>query len=101
LYDTATTNHVPVLCASCHASEALGTGGQPGVKPLTQAIHGRHANVLDPLDGRPLDSVDDRAACYRCHPGSETRCLRGAMGAAVAPDGSLAIQCQDCHGTMS
>ena len=23
-------------------------------------------------------------ACYRCHPGSATRCLRGAMGAAVA-----------------
>jgi hypothetical protein len=53
------------------------------------------------LTGLILDAATDRAACYRCHPGSETRCLRGAMGSAVAPDGSLAIQCQDCHGTMS
>ena len=101
LYATATANHKPILCAGCHASAALGTSGQPGVKPLTQAIHGRHAEVVDPLNGHTLDSAEDRSACYRCHPGSDTRCLRGVMGAAVAPDGSLAIQCQSCHGRMS
>ncbi len=101
LYTTVITNHVPILCANCHASAALGTDGQPGVKPLTQAMHGRHAAVVDPLNGHTLDSTDDRSACYRCHPGSETRCLRGVMGAAVAANGSLAIQCQDCHGGMS
>ncbi len=34
-----------------------------------------------------LDASDNRTACYRCHPGSTTRCLRGAMGSAVATDG--------------
>jgi hypothetical protein len=101
LYETATTNGTPILCAICHASAALGTAGQSGVAPLTQAVHGRHAGVIDPANGQPLGSADDRSACYRCHPGSETRCLRGVMGAAVAADGSLAIQCQSCHGPMS
>ena len=75
--------------------------GETGVKALTQAMHGRHGNGFDPLTGLKLDSEEDRSACYRCHPGSLTRCLRGVMGAAVAADGTLAIQCQDCHGTMS
>ena len=30
-----------------------------------------------------------------------TKCLRGAMGAAVAADGSMLMQCQSCHGGMS
>lgn len=101
LYSTATTNGKPVLCAVCHASAALGTSGQPGVMPLTQAVHSGHADVVDPLTGQTLDAADNRSACYRCHPGSLTRCLRGVMGAAVAPDGSLAIQCQGCHGPMT
>ncbi|HEY2773104.1 MAG TPA: Ig-like domain-containing protein [Candidatus Binatia bacterium] len=101
LYASVTTDGHPVLCASCHASAALGTSGQSGVMPLTQAEHGRHAHVKDPVNGLTLDSSTDRAACYRCHPGAETRCLRGVMGASVAPDGSLAIQCQECHGSMN
>ena len=101
LYDTVTVNGKPILCAVCHASAALGTSGQPNVEPLTQAMHARHATVVDPETGGTLDAVDDRSACYRCHPGSATRCLRGVMGASVAPDGSLAIQCQECHGSMS
>jgi hypothetical protein len=101
LYDTVTTNGKPILCAVCHASEALGAGGQPNVAPLTRAMHAGHSTVVDPVNGQPLDAASNRSACYRCHPGSETRCLRGVMGAAVAPDGSLAIQCQDCHGSMS
>lgn len=90
-----------ILCARCHASNALPGSGYAGVKPLTEALHGHHATVLDPSTNAPLDAADSRAACYLCHPGSTTRCLRGAMGAAVATDGSLAMQCQDCHGTMS
>jgi len=101
LYAAVTTDGQPILCASCHASAALGTSGQSGVVPLTQAIHGRHAGVTDPLSGQTLDAATNRAACYRCHPGALTRCLRGVMGAAVAPDGTLAIQCQECHGSMS
>ncbi len=80
------------LCATCHASEALPGSGLPGIAPLTQSVHGTHA-LLDDLD-------QGRTACYRCHPGSVTRCLRGAMGSAVAADGALAMQCQSCHGSM-
>ena len=100
LYASATAG-TPVLCASCHSSNALGTKGAAGVKSLTAAIHSAHAGVMDPVTGLTLDASQNRSACYRCHPGSETRCLRGAMGAAVAPDGSLAIQCQSCHGGMA
>ena len=101
LYATVTVNTNPILCASCHLSEALPGTGLPGIKPLTEAMHGRHAPVIDPTNGLALDSSDDRSACYRCHPGSTTRCLRGAMGSAVAPDGTMAMQCQSCHGSMS
>jgi hypothetical protein len=101
LYDTVTVAGKPILCAVCHASAALGTAGQAGVGGFTQAMHGMHAGVTDPSTGETLDSAADRSACYRCHPGSVTRCLRGVMGASVAPDASLAIQCQSCHGTMS
>ncbi|HEX5102749.1 MAG TPA: Ig-like domain-containing protein [Pirellulaceae bacterium] len=90
-----------VLCAACHSSNALPGSGLAGVPPFTQSMHGGHSSVTDPLNGLLLNQSSNRAACYRCHPGSETRCLRGVMGNSVAPDGSLAIQCQDCHGTMS
>ena len=101
LFATATGAGKPVLCATCHASNALGTSGVAGAGPLTTATHGLHANVIDPISGLTLDSSDNRSACYRCHPGSTTRCLRGAMGSAVAADGTMAMQCQSCHGTMS
>jgi hypothetical protein len=91
----------PVLCAACHASEALGTPSFPGVNPLTRSMHAMHANVIAPDNGLSLDHIANRSSCYQCHPGSDTRCLRGAMGAAVAADGSAAMQCQSCHGTMS
>ena len=89
-----------VLCAACHASNALGTAGVAGAAPLTASMHAFHATVVDPTNGLALDAVDNRSACYRCHPGSTTRCLRGAMGAAVAPDGTMSMQCQSCHGSM-
>lgn len=101
LYRSVVVDGTPVLCAKCHLSEALPGTGQPGVPPLTAAVHTRHASVVDPDLGIRLDDSTHRAACYRCHPGAVTRCLRGAMGAAVAADGSLAIQCQNCHGNMS
>jgi len=101
LYATATSAGRPVLCADCHGSNALPGTGLAGIAPLTQAIHSRHAGVVDPNNGMTLGSSANRSACYTCHPGSETRCLRGAMGHAVAADGSLAMQCQSCHGDMS
>ncbi len=101
LYDTVVSRKTPILCARCHASNALPGTGIAGIKPLTAAVHGRHALVKDPVTGQLMDASSNRSACYRCHPGSETRCLRGAMGSSVAADGSLAMQCQDCHGRMS
>lgn len=101
LYASATISGRPVLCAICHRSEAVPGSGLPAVPPLTEAVHGLHANVIGPVTGTPLGAILNRSACYHCHPGASTRCLRGAMGRAVAPDGSLAIQCQDCHGKMS
>lgn len=91
----------PVLCAACHASNALGTAGAPNVPALTASVHSRHASAVDPRNGLPLDAVENRSACYVCHPGSATRCLRGAMGSAVAADGTMAMQCTSCHGSMA
>lgn len=76
----------PVLCAGCHGSNALGTAGS--AKPLTQVIHSKHAQAVE------TGQEATRTACYRCHPGSETQCLRGAMG-------NAGMQCQNCHGSMS
>ncbi|UFS62337.1 hypothetical protein LOH54_11875 [Sulfurimonas sp. HSL-3221] len=94
LYTTA-KNGNPVLCATCHSSNALPGTGVDGVKPLTEVIHGLHGRVKDPTNGMTLDSSTNRDACYRCHPGAATKCLRGAMGK------QSNIQCQSCHGSMS
>lgn len=101
LYRRVTADGKPVLCALCHASEALQTAGFPTVPPLTTSVHAKHANVMDPVLKTSLNSALNRTACYRCHPGSATRCLRGAMGSAIAADGSMEMQCQSCHGNMS
>ncbi len=100
LYETAQSG-TPVLCASCHQSNALPGTGVTGVPPLTEAIHSKHANVTDPLNGQKLDNQANRNACYTCHPGATTQCLRGAMGNAKNSDGTMKMQCQSCHGGMS
>ncbi len=71
------------------------------IPPLTASVHAKHATVMDPDLHLTLDNSANRASCYRCHPGSATKCLRGAMGGAIARDGSMSMQCQSCHGTMS
>lgn len=101
LFASVMRDHRPMLCAACHASNALPGTGIAGISSLTEAEHSGHANVTDPVTALPLGSSDNRSACYRCHPGSTTKCLRGAMGRAVAADGTLAMQCQSCHGNMS
>lgn len=101
LYPTVVMDHTSILCARCHASEALPGSGQPGIPPLTRSMHSMHAGVKDPRTNLVLNNEGNRTACYTCHPGSVTRCLRGAMGKAVGSDGSMAMQCQSCHGGMS
>ena len=91
----------PVLCAACHGSNALpGTGYDP-IPPLTQAMHASHASVLDPATAVQLNDDENRTACYLCHPGSKTQCLRGAMGNAKDDNGDATMSCQSCHGNMA
>jgi hypothetical protein len=83
----------PILCASCHATNALGAAGLPGLKPVTAAMHGFHAGVVNPATGVTLDNAGSPAgSCYLCHPGLQTKCQRGAMSG---------IACYDCHGNLS
>jgi hypothetical protein len=93
----------PILCARCHKSEALPGSGYGTLRSLTRNIHTKHATVIDPRTSpaMTLNNENNRTACYACHPGSVTRCLRGAMGKAVAVDGTMLMQCQSCHGSMS
>ena len=80
---TALSSSKPVLCANCHQSNALGTKLIPGIPPLSQAIHGKHAEELG-----------NSTSCYSCHPGIKTKCLRDAMF-------SAGKTCTDCHGSLS
>jgi hypothetical protein len=74
----------PVLCASCHASNALGMPGRAGLPSLSHAMHSTHASVVHPgLTG-----------CYSCHPGPRTQCLRDVM----AQNG---MDCTNCHGSVA
>ncbi len=91
----------PILCAACHASNALPGSGIAGISPLTQALHSRHAGVSDPVSGVKLGDSGSRDACYLCHPGSVTQCLRGVMGKATDATGQAAMSCQSCHGGMA
>lgn len=91
----------PILCAACHSSNALPGTGVTGISALTAALHTKHAAVIDPVKGVALDAVGNRAACYQCHPGSVTKCLRGAMSNVVDAGGNEAISCQSCHGKMT
>jgi hypothetical protein len=79
---TSLAASVPVLCAGCHGSPALGQmlPGSSGIY-LTQAIHGFHA--------------DKGATCYDCHPGATTQCSRSL--AHMGTDGN----CVTCHGDMA
>jgi len=90
----------PILCVACHKSNALPNVGIE-IKPFTQAIHSKHANVVDPISKKKLGDSTNRSSCYACHPGAETACLRGAMGDAKNSDGTAQMQCQSCHGTMN
>ena len=88
-----------ILCVACHKSNAL-PGVGIGLKAFTNAIHSKHAGVTDPFSGMKLGDINNRSACYACHPGAQTECLRGAMGDAKDGNGNNIMQCQSCHGTV-
>jgi hypothetical protein len=78
----------PVLCANCHASNALGTIGKAEAKSLSFRIHDQHKDLL------AQNSIE---TCYKCHPGQKTKCFRDVMRNGKTKQ----MICQDCHGTMS
>ncbi|MEO8512706.1 MAG: T9SS type A sorting domain-containing protein [Ignavibacteria bacterium] len=75
----------PELCARCHASNALGTVGDPVAKSFSFRIHEKHKDI------QPVNSI---TTCYKCHPGPNTQCFRDIMK-------SNNMICQNCHGTMT
>ena len=99
----------PVLCASCHYSPPLDLAGagptaQQKGKPLMSAVmHSFHSDKMFKDNGQPLSDAPvppggtppapTAQACYQCHPGANTKCLRGAMADTV--------DCQNCHGAMA
>ncbi|HEV2445207.1 MAG TPA: hypothetical protein VGS58_04775, partial [Candidatus Sulfopaludibacter sp.] len=97
----ATVAARPILCASCHGTNALSMAGAASVPPLTQSMHSLHGTVNDPATGQTLEAGATRATCYNCHPGPKTQCLRGAMGTLKTSAGANQMECQSCHGTMS
>src|SRR5512143_2439116 len=88
LHDREAGTHLmtsrPVLCASCHSSNALGTPGQPGVPSLSNAMHAQHKGIVP----------DTLTGCYNCHPGPTTMCLRDVMSQ------QKGMTCINCHGGM-
>ncbi len=104
LESSAYNNGKPILCDSCHNSNALavwGINGTAGVSNMTAAMHNRHANVTLPGTTQTLDKIGTRDACYNCHPGQKTQCLRGAMGNPVNANKQHIMECQSCHGSMA
>ncbi len=70
----------PVLCANCHADNALGLPGQPDVPSFSFVMHDKHKNKTND--------------CYKCHPGPNTQCFRDTMHTA-------GMTCQNCHGDVA
>jgi hypothetical protein len=113
LHDSRMGTHLmaskPVLCAGCHYSAALdlaGTGpagAQVGRPTMSAAMHAYHSSKMLTASGAPLADryvpqggtppSPETQACYLCHPGKTTQCLRGAM--------TDSVTCQNCHGNMS
>ncbi|HLH53434.1 MAG TPA: PKD domain-containing protein [Verrucomicrobiae bacterium] len=101
LYASATKYGQPVLCVKCHASNALPGTGATNVFPLTQLMHAKHSFSFDPASGQALSDMTNSAACLLCHTGPENRRVRGVHHNPVNPNGTLGLQCQSCHGTIT
>lgn len=85
MHGTTLENEKPVLCAGCHGDPALGLAGDPNVSTLSGAMHSSHASRMNAIQ------IDN--ACYACHPGQRTHCLRDVHF-------SAGMTCDDCHTSM-
>lgn len=105
---TSLESSKPVLCAACHYSAALdlaGTGPSEEQKrhsTMSAAMHDYHADKMVLNGGKLPDEPvpvgggvppSGEQSCYQCHPGANTKCLRGAM--------TQNVTCQNCHGGMA
>jgi hypothetical protein len=68
LLATVQTTGKAILCAACHASNALPGTGIAGISMLTSALHGLHADVIDST-GTTLDDVDEPRVVLHVPPG--------------------------------
>jgi len=107
-----------IQCSQCHYSPALdlaqvgpidepavGVDGRQQTRhiSMSRAMHFNHGQYDTLFPAMPLPKSPGRTlavqteildqTCYQCHPGKQTKCLRGAMGAG-------GVVCQDCHGDM-
>jgi hypothetical protein len=106
LHDMEESTHLmqnrPVLCQACHADNALGAAGQPGVPNLSRAMHEKHKldageearAISDPDNMGPSRVQEGTNNCYLCHPGTTTKCLRDVMW-------QKGLDCRDCHGNTA
>lgn len=85
LHGTKLEQQKPVLCASCHSDNALGTPGSPGLPSLSRAMHNSHA-------GR-VEGIGLSNSCYACHPGFRSQCQRDIHS-------TKGVTCTTCHGSM-
>lgn len=86
LNGTTLSSQKPVSCAKCHLQEPLkGIFPGIGIKSLSAAVHGFHANRMTPAlaftGGNP---------CYACHPGITTKCMRDIHF-------TRGLTCTTCH----
>ncbi|MBS1812765.1 MAG: hypothetical protein JST84_31650 [Acidobacteria bacterium] len=85
LHGTKLEQQKPVLCASCHSDNALGTAGSPGLPSLSRAMHNSHS-------GR-VEGIGLSNSCYACHPGFRSQCQRDIHS-------TKGVTCTTCHGSM-
>ncbi len=123
LINKALVQNKPVVCQVCHYTPALDLAqvgpmsGAPGTDAngrnqlahqsnsrVMHNYHGQFTSLFPPMPAPTQDAngnVSNQSArlsaldnsCYQCHPGKNTKCLRGVMFNAD-------ILCSDCHGSM-
>ncbi len=74
-------------CAECHRDNAINEKGKADMLPLSQAMHGFHADKM---------TTETKPVCYSCHPGPVTQCYRGEMYVSGVKCGG-----ENCHGDMA